>query len=142
MAVTINASASSSGLVTTADGSGIVKLQSNGVATNALLWINLLGSGPTARSSYNTSSITRSAAGRYNFNFSVSTSDANYVTVLNGSVDTAASNWMAVNVLYATTSGSFYTAPSTSTFNVFFLYGNSYNYNLDPQYGSVVVFGN
>jgi len=39
MTTTINAS-TSSGLVNTADTSGIIKLQSNGVTTNALAWVN------------------------------------------------------------------------------------------------------
>ena len=42
MTVTINA-VSGTGVVTTSDGSGIVKLQSNSVTTNALAWVNFNG---------------------------------------------------------------------------------------------------
>jgi len=81
MTTTINAS-TSNGLVQTADGSGIIKVQSNGVTTNALAWGSyaMVGSGstPTLRSSYNISSITRNSAGNYTFAFTNSMSDANY----------------------------------------------------------------
>ena len=66
----INASISSNGIVSTADASGILKIQSNGVTTNALAWVNFgyVSSAITTRASYNISSITRSATGDYNFN--------------------------------------------------------------------------
>ena len=48
MVATINASVSSSGIVSTADGSGILKVQSNGVATNSLVWCNYAGGSTTA----------------------------------------------------------------------------------------------
>ena len=84
MTTTINAS-TSSGLVNTADTSGIIKLQSNGVTTNALAWVNFDGTGTVAiRSSYNVSSITDNGTGDYTVNFTVATSDANYCAVTNG----------------------------------------------------------
>ena len=60
MTTTINAQATT-GLLTTADGSGIVKLQSNGVATNALGWAKTTWNGTTfaTAASFNFSSITR-----------------------------------------------------------------------------------
>jgi len=82
MVATINASVSSSGLVSTADGSGILKVQSNGVTTNALFWVNFNGTLTgtfSARASYNASSVTRSATGDYTVGISTSLSDANYV---------------------------------------------------------------
>lgn len=83
MVATINASVSSSGIVSTADGSGILKVQSNGVTTNALAWVNFNGTGGAAiRSSYNVSSVTRSATGRYLINFTNSLADANYTSVI------------------------------------------------------------
>lgn len=80
MVATINASVSSSGIVSTADGSGILKVQSNGVTTNALAWVNFgyVSSVMTTRSSYNVSSVTRNNTGIYTINFTTSTSDANY----------------------------------------------------------------
>ena len=84
MACIINAS-TSNGLVNSADGSGIVKLQSNGVATNALAWVNFNGTGTVAiRSSYNVSSITDNGTGDYTINFATALSDANYA--LSGNV--------------------------------------------------------
>jgi hypothetical protein len=93
MAVTINAVAGS-GLAQTADGSGILKVQSNGVTTNALAWVNFNGtitSGENRRSSYNVSSVTRNSTGDYTINFTNALSDANYTTCITGE-NTTASN--------------------------------------------------
>jgi hypothetical protein len=77
----INASPSN-GIVQTADGSGVMKLQSNGVTTNALAWVNFNGTGTVAiRSSYNVSSITDNGTGDYTVNFATALSDANYSLV-------------------------------------------------------------
>ena len=78
MTVIINASPSN-GLTQTADGSGVIKVQSNGVTTNALAWVNFNGTGTVAiRSSYNVSSITDNGTGDYTVNFTNALSDANY----------------------------------------------------------------
>ena len=78
MTTTINASPTN-GLVQTADGSGVLKLQSNGVTTNALAWVNFNGTGTVAiRASYNVSSITDNGTGQYTLNFTNALSDANY----------------------------------------------------------------
>lgn len=85
MTTTINASPTN-GLVQTADGSGVVKLQSNGVTTNALAWVNFNGTGTVAiRSSYNVSSITDNGTGDYTVNFATALADANYSSVASGS---------------------------------------------------------
>ncbi len=81
MTTTINASPAN-GIVQTADGSGVMKLQSNGVTTNALAWVNFNGTGTVAiRSSYNVSSITDNGTGDYTINFATALSDANYAAV-------------------------------------------------------------
>jgi hypothetical protein len=78
MATILNA-VSGTGLTQTADSSGVMKVQSNGVTTNALAWVNFNGvTTTTIRSSYNVSSVTRTAAGVYTINFANSMSDANY----------------------------------------------------------------
>jgi hypothetical protein len=78
MTTTINASPTN-GLVQTADGSGVLKVQSNGVTTNALAWVNFNGTGTVAiRSSYNVSSITDNGTGDYTVNFATALADANY----------------------------------------------------------------
>jgi hypothetical protein len=81
MTTTINAS-TSTGLVSTADTSGIIKLQSNGVTTNALAWAIFNGTttgsnAPTA--SYNVSSITRNSTGLYSVSFTNALADTNYI---------------------------------------------------------------
>jgi hypothetical protein len=80
MTVTINA-VSGTGVVTTSDGSGIVKLQSNSVTTNALAWVNFAGASGTRNASYNVSSVTRNGTGDYTVNFANALSDTNYVAV-------------------------------------------------------------
>jgi hypothetical protein len=78
MACEINASPSN-GLVQSADGSGVIKLKSNGKTTNALAWVNFNGTGTVAiRSSYNVSSITDNGIGQYTVNFTNAMADANY----------------------------------------------------------------
>jgi hypothetical protein len=86
MTTTINA-VSGTGLTQTSDGSGIVKLQSNGVATNALAWVRFDGtpSSPTITSSYNVSSVTKSSTGKYVMTLSNALSDANYAPICSGS---------------------------------------------------------
>ena len=77
MSSVINASISSNGIVSTADASGIIKVQSNGVTTNALAWINFNGIATVSiRASYNVSSITRNSTGYYTISFSTATTDA------------------------------------------------------------------
>lgn len=84
MTTTINASPSN-GIVQTADGSGVLKVQSNGVTTNALAWGSYayvgVGSTPTKNSAYNISSITRNSTGNYTFAFTTSVSDSVYSVV-------------------------------------------------------------
>jgi len=109
MTTTLNAS-TSSGLVSTADTSGNLALQSNGttIATAqstglnlaatglvfsdsttqtsgygvAKAWVNFNGiSSTTIRASYNVSSVTYNASGDYTVNFTNAFSDANYAPV-------------------------------------------------------------
>jgi hypothetical protein len=106
MACEINASPSN-GLVQSADGSGIIKLKSNGVTTNALAWVNFNGTGTVAiRSSYNVSSITDNGTGDYTVNFSTALSDANYVASCStiGSIGQAATDATWVNPYSMSTS--------------------------------------
>lgn len=87
MTAIINAS-TSSGITMTADNSGVMKLQSNGVTTNALAWVNFNGTGTVAiRSSYNVSSITDNGTGDYTINFTNALTDANYSAVVGGKID-------------------------------------------------------
>jgi hypothetical protein len=84
MTTTINAS-TSSGLVSTADTSGIIKIQSNGVTTNALAWVNYKGTSTVGiRASYNVSSVTYNSTGDYTINFANTLVDANYAAVVSG----------------------------------------------------------
>lgn len=133
MACIINAS-TSNGLVNSADGSGQIKLQANGVTTNALAWVNFNGTGTVAiRSSYNVSSITDNGTGTYTINFATALSDANYVV-------TGMSRLIGgVAGFYPTLSSL--SAPTTTSFRA-----DNYSENgvgpRDGDYMMFAVFGN
>ena len=83
MTTIINA-VSGTGLTQSADGSGIIKLQSNGKTTNALAWVNFNGTNGSIRAAYNVSSVTRSGTGTYVLNFTTAMSDNNYTVMASG----------------------------------------------------------
>jgi hypothetical protein len=133
MTTTINAS-TSTGLVSTADTSGIIKLQSNGVTTNALAWVNWDGqTSPytNIRASYNVSSITYTSTGLWTINLTtaladtyaavIATSEYNYLGISTG--DTAAA------AMYTTSSVRYQNSLGTGS-------------NRNPAVCQLVVFGN
>lgn len=131
MTTTINASPTN-GLVQTADGSGVLKVQSNGVTTNALAWVNFNGSGGAIRTAYNVSSITVNSTADYTVNFTTALTNANYSIVATAGDPT----WEPANgaaapaiTAYSTTSARFFVARST---------GSQFNLS----YINVAVFGN
>jgi len=131
MASIINASPTN-GIVQTADGSGVLKIQSNSVTTNALAWVNFNGTGTVAiRSSYNVSSITDNGTGNYTVNFATALSDANYSVT--GTAGNAASGTRILMTPYST-------APSTTAAQVGVQ--NSAFTLTDTEYVQVQIFGN
>lgn len=133
MTTIINAN-TSAGLTQTADTSGIVKLQSNGVTTNALAWVNFAGASGTRNANYNVSSVTRSSTGQYRVAFTTAMTDANYVvcgahTAIGGDV----SCFMSGSASYA---GGVNTTASCGV-NTSVFGGNT-----DPTSVFVAVFGN
>ena len=132
MACEINASPSN-GLVQSADGSGIIKLKSDGKTTNALAWVNFNGTGTVAiRSSYNVSSITDLGTGNYTVNFATALSDANYSTISSTSLFVDGTGWNTTVAAYpiSTTQVSLKVAvASGATLN-------------DAAWVSLAVFGN
>jgi len=99
MASIINASVASSGIVSTADASGIIKVQSDGKNVTAGAWVNFNGvTTVTIRSQYNVSSVARNSVGNYTINFTNAFSDANYaVASINDNTD----NWSQILTLSA-----------------------------------------
>jgi len=77
MASIINASPTN-GIVQTADGSGVLKIQSNSVTTNALAWGTFQGASGTIDASYNVSSVTRNSTGDYTITYTNAMPNANY----------------------------------------------------------------
>lgn len=136
MTVTINASPTN-GLVQTADGSGVLKVQSNGVTTNALAWVNFNGTGTVAiRSSYNVSSITDNGTGDYTVNFTTALADANYAPTFGvRSAISTATTQMEID---------FTVAPTTSALRVNTVYVNTANNRtfVDCPQANVAIFGN
>lgn len=132
MTTTINASPTN-GIVQTADGSGVMKLQSNGVTTNALAWVNFNGSGTVAiRSSYNVSSITDNGTGDYTVNFATALSDANYSFALSCQGAGAGNTLIGVEQHQGTT-------PTTSAIRLIVKQGST---SLDRDYVCATIFGN
>lgn len=111
MTTTINAQATT-GLLTTADGSGVIKLQSNGVTTNALAWVNFNGGTAAIRASYNVSSITRNGTGDYTINITNALADSNYSVVLTGD-QPMPPTYSSLGGMGIKTTGDFNTAPVT-----------------------------
>jgi len=104
---------SGTGITQTADGSGLIKVQSNGVTTNALAWVNFAGSTGTIKASYNVSSITRSGTGQYTLNFANALNDANYsanVTLNGGNA------YIGTTSVFSTTSLAIYGFTTASAF--------------------------
>jgi len=136
MTTTINAN-TSAGLVYSADTSGIVKLQSNGVATNALAWVNFgyVSSAITVRASYNVSSVTRSGTGLYTVNVTNAFTDANYTPQVTASRYVATTSYACNGYAKPT---------STSAIFVYTGYEDSYTGQIatDAEYVFVSVFGN
>jgi hypothetical protein len=132
MACEINASPSN-GLVQSADGSGVIKLKSNGVTTNALAWVNFNGTGTVAiRSSYNVSSITDNGTADYTVNFTSSLSDINYVPVA-----------QAGNTSAVATNGAESTLGKTySTSSYRFVLVRADGATVDREFVTVAIFGN
>lgn len=142
MTTIINA-VSGTGITQTADGSGIMKLQSNGVTTNALVWVNFGWNGTTTniRSSYNVSSVTRVSTGINTINFTNNLTDANYA-VTGTSLQYNESGTSSSNVIceYASTNNN-YALKTISAVQIF-----TGDNNADTAYDgfstNVAIFGN
>jgi hypothetical protein len=134
MTTTINA-VSGTGLTQTSDGSGIVKLQSNGVATNALAWVNFgyISSSISIRSSYNVSSVTRVSTGVYNVTFTNNLTDANYSAIVTTCRENGDNDYRGACV---DLNGTY----STSTFRIATIVSGTTM--TDRTYITAVVFGN
>ena len=137
MTTTINAS-TSTGLVNTADTSGIIKLQSNGVTTNALAWVYYNAATATIVASYNISSVTVVTAGEFLFNFTNALTNGNYVIVGNADKQDGNGYTFFPNNKSA---APYYVVPSTTSFGG--VTSLTYNQSLraNCEYTYAVVFG-
>ena len=124
----INASISSNGIVSTADASGILQIQSNGKNTNAQAWVQFVGSTAVISKSYNVSSITRASAGLYTINFTNALTDANYA--IGGSCGTGGNN----TTIFSAPSNT----PTTTACQI--VTCNTAASNIDYAYVSVIFF--
>lgn len=99
-------------------------------------WVNFDGNSPTIRSSGGVSSVTRSSAGTYTVNLSVTMPDANYTVNCTCSANSG-NNYMIP--IYSTGSGATLNTPTTSSFTLG-TWNNNFNAMLDPTYVCVSVF--
>jgi hypothetical protein len=136
MTCIINA-VSGTGITQTADGSGQVKLQANGVTTNALAWVNFNGSDGSRNASYNISSVTRSGTGNYTLNFTNTMADTNYAVA--GLATSGSSPYLGV--LWENVGTS---TKTTSAYQVQTLYSNGSGGGTNTDFSKVfvTVFGN
>lgn len=131
-------------MVQTATGSSIAsgtKYQVNGTTVSALAWINLnLSSGTTViRSSYNITSATRSATGKFTLTFTTALSDANYsVLSTSGNTGSTATTNFVGTALATSTS---YNSKTTSVCEVWVLAGNNSAF-VDAFDVNITIFGN
>ena len=115
------------------DSSGVLATQ-NGMTGIAKAWVNFNGTGtPAINGSFNVSSITRTATGRYTVSFTTAMTNANYVPA--GSCQNNLGG--CSNVIFGSNSGA--SVLTTSGFEVA-------NYNtggstFDTTVATVVVFG-
>ena len=138
MACILNAS-TSSGLITSADTSGELQFQSNGVQIGTLCraWVNFNGTGTVAiRASFNVSSITDNGTGDYTVNFTTAMPDANYSSV--GSAANIAGAYSAITFNSNSSGAASVTAPTTSQFR--FTVTNSSVGVVDSTYVNVAIF--
>jgi len=126
---TILNAVSGTGLTQTADGSGVLNIQSNGVNTNAQAWANWNGvSSVTVRASYNVSSITRTATGAYTINFTNALPDTNYCVATSANPNNSGRSAAL----------STYTSVTTTSFNT--ICNDTGNTTVDASYANIVVF--
>ena len=140
---TILNAVSGTGLTQTADGSGIIKVQSNGVTTNALAWVNFNGTSATPitpNANYNVSSVTKNGTGDYTLNFTNALSDANYAVATTCFViaDQGSSYQFGY---YVAAGGTSTTAPTTKTTTQLRMLSRR-DTTVDIQNANVVIFGN
>jgi len=136
MTTIINA-VSGNGLTQTVDGSGIIKVQSNGSTTNALAWINFNGvTTISINSQYNISSVTRNSTGDYTLNFANALTDSNYA-VAGSIVNNNASDGWCVK------SSGTSSAPTLKTTTQLEVISSSTSGTLvDDISFSIIIFGN
>ena len=134
----INASVSSNGIVSTADASGILLCQSNGVTTNARAWVQFAGATGTIASSYNLSSVTRNSTGQYTVNFTTAMANANYAISVAASPNAAGTVNGGLNTIF-TSGGAALSTPTTTSFQ--FICFSVSVVGIDPNWVCVTVFG-
>ena len=121
------------------DSSGVLATQ-NGMTGIAKAWVQVQTSGstPTINGSFNVSSITRSGTGLYAVSFTTAMANINYSALSSASINQAAA-YAAYPAIFANASSPYYSAPTTSGFNL--QYNTGPGTSTDPVYFCVAVFG-
>ena len=124
---------------TISDGSGNTTAMTNAVQGSAKAWVNFNGASGSIYASYNVSSVTRNAMGKFTVNFTNAFSDINY-SFMGSATYSSPSNqsaWLAGpgdGALARTT------WKTTSSVQVFTYYQNATVSNSDPTDICVAVF--
>jgi hypothetical protein len=124
---------------TTQDGAGNSIATTTVIKGSAQAWINFtyISSTLTTTSSFNISSITRSAAGQYSITFSTALTDANYAVVQACGSITSQNTAVNAHQHYNVASGAYIT-PTASSFSVGVI-NEAGNAAVDPYVCSIVV---
>ena len=92
---TINATAGGGGgIVQTADNTGIMKVQSNGVNITPIAWCRFNGTNGTLMAGYNIAGITRVSTGSYTLAMTNASSDANYAVCATSQYSLTSPGWV------------------------------------------------
>ena len=119
--------------------SGVLATQ-NGMTGIAKAWVQFITSGTavTINGSFNISSVTYTSAGQYTIAFTTALPNANYSIAGSGSVNQAATIFLAMSC-FTKLASPYYDAPTTSSFGITFQ--SSSGGPTNPVYGCVVVYG-
>jgi hypothetical protein len=117
--------------------SGVLATQ-NGMTGIAKAWINYNGSAQTISGSFNVSSVTYSATGKYIINFTTAMPNANYAVACTGS-NTSGSSFASLGSLWYASNASA-GALTTTTCAVVFISQNGLSSYENPFNACVTVF--
>jgi len=122
-------------ITTLSDGTNSTS-STNCIQGSAKAWVNINGTNPSIRASYNISSVTANGTGDWTINFTNAFADTNYSIVMGTTADYAV-QWGIINA-NVTSGSATESAPTTSSFRVMTVVPGSQRFN--ARYIYVAVF--